>query len=472
MITIVLIIQSIETMPNIKIYNSITRKKEDFLPLDPQNVRMYVCGPTVYDRAHLGNARPVVVFDTLFRLLIEEYGEDSVTYVRNFTDIDDKINLRAKSLGIKISEITDQTIDWFMEDMGHLNSLVPSVMPRATQFVDKMIQMIDGLIKTKNAYFNEGHVLFRVRSYEHYGSLSGRSLDDMIAGARVEVAPFKEDPLDFVLWKPSTDDLPGWESPWGRGRPGWHIECSAMAKDLLGGSFDIHCGGSDLKFPHHENEIAQSNCAHPNESFATYWMHNEMLKVNGKKMSKSLSNFYTVNDLLQCNISGEVIRFILLNTHYRKPLDWTENRVNDAKNILKKWRSQTLNVSPGVVDRRVIEALSDDLNTVAAIGVLHKISNQRDYSTLLASARFIGLLAETSINEEENEFDQKILDKVLVILSDKRLTALEDKNYEEVDIYKNRIIKTGIDVQISKDTIKLVPNSSFDRVALRGLVDE
>jgi len=294
----------------------------------------------------------------------------------------------------------------------------------------------------------------------------------MIAGARVEVAPFKEDPLDFVLWKPSTDDLPGWESPWGRGRPGWHIECSAMAKELLGGSFDIHCGGSDLKFPHHENEIAQSNCAHPNESFATYWMHNEMLKVNGKKMSKSLSNFYTVNDLLQCNISGEVIRFILLNTHYRKPLDWTENRVNDAKNILKKWRSQTLNVNPGVVDRRVIEALSDDLNTVAAISVLHKIFNQRDYSTLLASARFIGLLAETSINEEENEFDRKILDKVLVILSDKRLTALKKKNYEDVDIYKSRIIKTGIDVQISKDTIKLVPNSSFDRVALRGLVDE
>ena len=227
-----------------------------------------------------------------------------------------------------------------------------------------------------------------------------------------------------------------------------------------------------LSFPHHENEIAQSNCAHPNESFATYWMHNEMLKVNGKKMSKSLSNFYTVNDLLQCNISGEVIRFILLNTHYRKPLDWTENRVNDAKNILKKWRSQTLNVNPGVVDRRVIEALSDDLNTVAAISVLHKIFNQRDYSTLLASARFIGLLAETSINEEENEFDRKILDKVLVILSDKRLTALEEKNYEDVDIYKSRIIKTGIDVQISKDTIKLVPNSSFDRVALRGLVDE
>jgi len=459
-------------MPNIKIYNSMTRKKEEFLPLDPKNVRMYVCGPTVYDRAHLGNARPVVVFDTLFRLLIQEYGKDCVTYVRNFTDIDDKINLRAKSLGIKISEITDQTIDWFMEDMGHLNSLVPSVMPRATQFVDKMIDMIDGLVKTKHAYLNEGHVLFRVRSYENYGSLSGRSLDDMIAGARVEVAPFKEDPLDFVLWKPSTDDLPGWESPWGRGRPGWHIECSAMAKELLGSSFDIHCGGSDLKFPHHENEIAQSNCSHPNESFASYWMHNEMLKVNGKKMSKSLSNFYTVNDLLERNISGEAIRFILLNTHYRKPLDWTESRVTDAKNILRKWRSQTVNVTPGVVDKKVIEMLSDDLNTAAAISVLHKTFNQRDYPTLLASARFLGLLSETSINEEVNELDQKILNKVLKILSEKRSNALKVKNYEDVDIYKNRIIKTGIDVQISKETIKLVPNSLFDRVALRGLVDE
>ena len=294
-------------MQEIRLTNSATHRKEVFRPIDPANVRMYVCGPTVYDRAHLGNARPVVVFDVLFRLLREVYGAEHVTYVRNFTDVDDKINAAAqarkaagdpRSLEELIRERTEETIGWYHADMDALGALRPTEEPRATDYIGRMIAMIEGLVASGHAYAKDGHVLFRVRSYADYGQLSGRSVDDMIAGARVEVAPFKEDPLDFVLWKPSDADLPGWDSPWGRGRPGWHIECSAMSDALLGPSFDIHGGGLDLQFPHHENELAQSRCAHPEAGFANYWLHNEMLQVEGKKMSKSLGNFFTVRDLL------------------------------------------------------------------------------------------------------------------------------------------------------------------------------
>ncbi|NBT31660.1 MAG: cysteine--tRNA ligase, partial [Rhodobacteraceae bacterium] len=289
-------------MTTIRLHNTKTRKKEVFAPLDPNNVRMYVCGPTVYDRAHLGNARPVLVFDVLFRLLRHVYGENSVTYARNFTDVDDKINDTARSrkeagasgtLEELITERTNETIAWYHADMDALGALRPTMEPRATEWIGAMKDMIADLIDRGHAYEKEGHVLFRVRSYADYGALSGRSVDDMIAGARVEVAPFKEDPMDFVLWKPSDDETPGWDSPWGRGRPGWHIECSAMSYELLGESFDIHGGGNDLQFPHHENEIAQSKCAHPHGDFARVWMHNEMLQVEGKKMSKSLGNFFT-----------------------------------------------------------------------------------------------------------------------------------------------------------------------------------
>ncbi|MFK7745409.1 MAG: cysteine--tRNA ligase, partial [Roseobacter sp.] len=304
-------------MTTLKLYNTRTRRKEDFVPIDADNVQMYVCGPTVYDRAHLGNARPVIVFDVLYRLLRHVYGEDHVTYVRNFTDVDDKINARATESGRTIGEITAETTQWFLDDMAAVGALEPDAMPRATQYITQMVAMIEDLIAKGHAYAKEGHVLFRVRSYEDYGKLSGRSVDDMIAGARVEVAPFKEDPMDFVLWKPSDDATPGWDSPWGRGRPGWHIECSAMAHDLLGEAFDIHGGGNDLMFPHHENEIAQSRCA--GHDFANVWMHNEMLQVEGKKMSKSLGNFFTVRDLLDQGVPGEVIRFVMLSTHYRKP---------------------------------------------------------------------------------------------------------------------------------------------------------
>ncbi|MBC7155703.1 MAG: cysteine--tRNA ligase, partial [Rhodobacteraceae bacterium] len=284
----------------IRLHNTRTRRKDAFVPIDPENLRMYVCGPTVYDRAHLGNARPVVVFDVLYRLLRHTYGPDHVTYVRNFTDVDDKINARAREMQAAgdtrpmnaiIRALTDETIGWYHADMDALGALRPTHEPRATEYIGQMVAMIAGLIESGHAYAAEGHVLFDVRAYPEYGRLSGRSVDDMIAGARVEVAPYKRDPMDFVLWKPSTPEEPGWESPWGRGRPGWHIECSAMTKELLGTAFDIHGGGIDLQFPHHENEIAQSCCADPGAGFAQVWMHNEMVQVEGKKMSKSLGNF-------------------------------------------------------------------------------------------------------------------------------------------------------------------------------------
>ena len=317
-------------MQPIQLHDSRSRRKRPLEPVVPGKVSMYVCGPTVYDRAHLGNARPVVVFDTLFRLLRHVYGAENVSYARNFTDVDDKINERARELAAEgdgralndiVRGLTDGTIGWYHADMDTLGALRPTFEPRATDWIGEMVAMIAALIGRGHAYAAEGHVLFDVRSFADYGRLSGRSLDEMIAGARVEVAPFKRDPMDFVLWKPSAEDEPGWPSPWGRGRPGWHIECSAMSEGLLGASFDIHGGGIDLMFPHHENEIAQSCCAHPGAGFASIWMHNEMLLVEGRKMSKSLGNFFTVRDLLERGVPGEVIRFVLLSTHYRKPMD-------------------------------------------------------------------------------------------------------------------------------------------------------
>ena len=386
------------THPTIQLTNTKTRKKGPFTPLDAENVRMYLCGPTVYDRAHLGNARPVVVFDVLYRLLRHVYGADHVTYVRNFTDVDDKINATALSrkeagaagtLEDLIKERTEETIGWYHADMDALGALRPDHEPRATDYIGAMVVMIEGLIEKGHAYEAEGHVLFDVRSYKEYGALSGRSVDDMIAGARVEVAPYKRDPMDFVLWKPSSDDLPGWDSPWGRGRPGWHIECSAMSYELLGASFDIHAGGIDLQFPHHENEVAQSCCAHPEGGFASVWMHNEMLQVEGKKMSKSLGNFFTVRDLLDQGIPGEVIRFVFLSTHYGKPMDWTADKAEQAEKTLRKWREVTKDVAVGEPSQTVIAALADDLNTAGAIGELHQMS---DPAELLASAQMMGLL--------------------------------------------------------------------------------
>jgi cysteinyl-tRNA synthetase len=473
-------------MVTIRLTNTATHRKEDFHPIDPSNVRMYVCGPTVYDRAHLGNARPVVVFDVLFRLLRHVYGDTSVTYVRNFTDVDDKINATARarkeagdprSLEDLIRERTDETIGWYHADMDALGALRPTHEPRATEYIGAMIGMIEGLVASGHAYARDGHVLFRVRSYTDYGKLSGRTVDDMIAGARVEVAPFKEDPLDFVLWKPSDADLPGWDSPWGRGRPGWHIECSAMSAELLGDSFDIHGGGLDLQFPHHENEIAQSRCAHPQAGFARYWLHNEMLQVEGRKMSKSLGNFFTVRDLLDQGVPGEVIRFVLLGTHYRSPMDWTAEKAAQAEATLRHWHDLTRNAEDrDMVDEAVVEALADDLNTAGAVARLHALAKaisgnpQKDChvekSLLLGSARLMGLLTAEFGGWDRAGADLAPLAARLEAL---REAAKLSKDFAPVDAMKARLLAAGVEVRMSKAGVELVPGPGFDAKKLERL---
>nr|WP_319948737.1 cysteine--tRNA ligase [uncultured Shimia sp.] len=462
-------------MTTIKLHNTKTRKKEVFEPIDPTNVRMYVCGPTVYDRAHIGNARPVVVFDVLYRLLRHVYGADHVTYVRNFTDVDDKINATAlarKEAGAAgtieelVQERTEETIDWYLKDMGALGAMEPNDMPRATQYIPQMVAMCQDLIDKGHAYAAEGHVLFSVESYKKYGALSGRSVDDMIAGARVEVAPYKRNPMDFVLWKPSTDELPGWDSPWGRGRPGWHIECSAMSYELLGASFDIHGGGNDLMFPHHENEIAQSCCAHPESHFANYWLHNEMLQVEGKKMSKSLGNFFTVRDLLDQGVPGEVIRFVFLSTHYGKPMDWTAKKAAEAEATLRKWRTLSEGVEPSSsAAPEVLACLADDLNTAGAIAALHKLASDGDVATLVCSARLLGLLTD-DLGDWAKATDLSVYEELLATA---RAVAMDTKDFSEVDRIKSALIAAGVEVRMSKEGVELVPAAGFDAAKLEGL---
>ena len=489
----------------IRLHNSKSRAKEDFVPIDPENVRMYVCGPTVYDRAHLGNARPVVVFDTLYRLLRHVYGGDHVTYVRNFTDVDDKINATAlarKEAGAAgtleelIAERTEETISWYHQDMDALGTLRPTQEPRATAFIGQMVAMIADLIEKGHAYAAEGHVLFSVESYKAYGALSGRSVDDMIAGARVEVAPYKRNPMDFVLWKPSSDDLPGWDSPWGRGRPGWHIECSAMSYELLGASFDIHGGGNDLQFPHHENEIAQSCCAHPEGQFARFWLHNEMLQVEGKKMSKSLGNFFTVRDLLEQGVPGEVIRFVFLGTHYGKPMDWTAKKAGEAEAVLRKWHAMVEGVEAGEPSKGVVAALADNLNTTQAISELHFMANairraEGDISDVpdefaaeltaadvshivpalkrmfLGSAQMMGLLLPEM--GDWAALPAADLSGLAEKLAGLRATAMETKDFAPVDALKAALIAAGVEVRMSKAGVELVPGAGFDPAKLDGL---
>jgi len=393
----------------INLYNTLTRKKEPFAPLDPKNVRMYACGPTVYDYAHIGNARPVVVFDELFRLLRHVYGAEHVTYVRNFTDVDDKIIDAAAGKGEPISALTARTAQAYQEDMAALNALRPTHEPRATAHIPQMIALIETLVAKGFAYAAEGHVLFHVPAMPEYGRLSRRSLDDMIAGARVEVAPYKKHPADFVLWKPSTPEQPGWDSPWGRGRPGWHIECSAMAKELLGITFDIHGGGLDLIFPHHENEIAQSRCAHDGAPLARVWMHNGFVQIGAEKMSKSLGNFFTVHELLQEGYRGEAIRLALLSAHYRQPLDISRDAVREAKEQLDRLYIALDKVRDLVPEPMretplaVLAALEDDLNTPMALSHLHEALTALNRAAspaekahwkaaLLADGQLLGLL--------------------------------------------------------------------------------
>ncbi len=461
------------------LYNTLTRKKDPFTPIDAQNVRMYVCGPTVYDYAHIGNARPVIVFDVLFRLLRHLYGEAHVTYARNITDVDDKINARAAEeypnlpLNDAIREVTTRTTRQFHADIAALGVLEPTVEPTCTAHVPEMVAMIDVLIAKGFAYAAEGHVLLDTTAAPDYGKLSGRSLDEMIAGARVEVAPYKRNPADSVLWKPSSDAQPGWDSPWGRGRPGWHIECSAMAAKHLGTEFDIHGGGIDLVFPHHENELAQSRSAHGTAKMATIWMHNGFLQVEGEKMSKSLGNFVTINELLESAKfggrwwSGEVLRLAMLMTQYRQPIDFSVARLQEAEQMLDRWyRAIPDGAREAEPLEEVMTALNDDLNTWEAITAINREINVPRGPTsgrvdawfsgraarVKSSAMILGLMNST-FSEWHTELRRHIdvTDHEIEALTSARNAARRDKNFAEADRIRDELAAMGIQLKDTKN---------------------
>ncbi|MDK4732742.1 cysteine--tRNA ligase [Rhizobium sp. CNPSo 3490] len=440
--------------PELKLYNTLTREKSVFKPIDAENVRMYVCGPTVYDFAHIGNARPVIVFDVLFRLLRHLYGEDRVTYARNITDVDDKINARALRdhpglpLNDAIRAVTEKTETQFHADVAELGCLEPNVEPRATDNIAEMIQIIDKLIGNGHAYVAAGEVLFDTKSMADYGQLSKRPLDEQQAGARVAVDAHKKNPGDFVLWKLSSHNEPGWESPWGRGRPGWHIECSAMSRRYLGDVFDIHGGGLDLIFPHHENEIAQSRCAHGTEVMANVWMHNGFVQVEGRKMSKSEGNFVTIHDLLHTETfggrkwPGEVLRLAMLMTHYREPIDFSIKRLEEAERLLAKW--PTSEAGDAAADDSVLNALADDLNTVAAVQVLHALAQSGNDTVFAASAALLGVLPK------KVEIDEAFAAAVDALVA-MRLEMLKAKNFAEADKVRDELTAKGIQLKDGKD---------------------
>ncbi len=445
--------------PQLKFYNTLTREKVDFQPIDRENVRMYVCGPTVYDFAHIGNARPAIVFDVLFRLLRQVYGESHVTYVRNITDVDDKINARAlrDHPGLPLNEairlVTEKTEMQYFQDTTALGCLEPTVQPRATDNIAQMIDIIEKLIARGHAYQAAGEVLFDTKSMADYGQLSKRNLDEQQAGARIAVDEHKKSPGDFVLWKLSDANEPGWESPWGRGRPGWHIECSAMSGRYLGDVFDIHGGGLDLIFPHHENEIAQSRCAHGTHTMANVWMHNGFLQVEGRKMSKSEGNFVTIHELLQTEKlggrtwPGEVLRLAMLMTHYREPIDFSVKRLEEAERLIAKWPAA--DVSGTAPDATVLAALADDLNTVAAVQALHALAQAANADASLlpvfaASAALLGLLPKKAEVDEAvaSEIDAKVR---------QRLELLKAKNFAEADRIRDDLLARGIQLKDGKD---------------------
>lgn len=440
------------------LFNTLKRRKEEFVPIDENNVRLYVCGPTVYDRAHLGNAKTSVVFDVFYRVLMNKFGKDKVTYVSNITDVDDKILNKHKETGKPIREITEQTYQWYIDDMAKLNVLSPNYRPRATEYINEMIEIVKLLLQNGHAYESQGHVLFDVDSMKNYGFLSGRSMKEMLAGARIEVAEYKKNPADFILWKPSDADQPGWDSPWGYGRPGWHLECSAMSSKLLGNSFDIHGGGSDLIFPHHENECAQSLCAFPNESFARYWMHGGMLMVDGVKMSKSLGNFYTVDQILEKH-PAEALRLLFLTTHYHQPFNFTFEGLEQAKQNLDKFYNALLQVKNVALDEniradnRIVEALEDDLNTPLALSYIHDLVNQLNKAEtlqekseiktlLIKSAELLGILWQ----DPEVWFKGEASDETEEIekLIEERATAKRNKDYALADKIRNNLKEKGI----------------------------
>ncbi|SIP92586.1 cysteinyl-tRNA synthetase [Rhizobium sp. RU20A] len=452
--------------PVLTFYNTLTRAKVPFQPLDPQNVRMYVCGPTVYDFAHIGNARPVIVFDVLFRLLAHVYGAGHVTYVRNITDVDDKINARALrdfgaeieagrlTLNEAIRRVTEKTADQFHADVAALGTLPPSHEPRATEHIAGMIVIIEKLIANGRAYTAGGEVLFDT-SWAEYGALSKRNLEDQQAGARIAVDAHKKHPGDFVLWKLSSPEEPGWESPWGRGRPGWHIECSAMSAAFLGETFDIHGGGLDLIFPHHENEIAQSRCAHGTKVMANVWMHNGFVQVEGRKMSKSDGNFVTIHDLLHTETfggrkwPGEVLRLAMLMTHYREPIDFSVKRLEEAERLIAKWPAGDDGAGEATVDPVVLAALFDDLNTVAAVQALHALA-ARAANDSHALASFHATAALLGIRREKADVSEGLQAEIESIV-EQRLGFLKAKNFAEADRLRDDLLARGVQLKDGKD---------------------
>ena len=444
-------------MPEIYLHNTLKQRKDKFIPIDADNVRMYVCGPTVYDKAHLGNAKTPVVYDVLYRLLCYVYGKEHVTYVSNITDVDDKILNKHKETGKSIREITEQTYNWYIDDMAKLNVLSPNYRPRATEYIPEMIKLVELLLKNGHAYIADKQVLFDVDSMPNYGFLSGRSMKEMVAGARVEIADYKKNPADFILWKPSDADQPGWDSPWGYGRPGWHLECSAMSSKLLGNDFDIHGGGSDLIFPHHENECAQSCCAYPGTHFAHYWVHTGMLMINGIKMSKSLGNFYTVDEIL-AKYPAEALRLLFLTTHYHQPFNFTFEGLEQAKNILDKFYNALLKNADIPAEKtepseKLIAALCDDLNTPLALSYLHEtLGNLNKAETreerikykseLLANAYMLGLLYNDAESWFKGTTDAE--DTEIEALIAKRAEAKKNKDWAIADAIRNELKERGI----------------------------
>ena len=449
---------------NLQIYNTLTRKKERFIPADPERVTMYVCGPTVYSHPHIGNARPAVVFDVFYRLLKHEF--KNVVYTRNITDVDDKINDAALKENVSIGEISARYSDIYHQDMSQLGVLAPSIEPRVTEHMPQIIDMIQGLIDADNAYVAEGHVLFHVPSYSEYGLLSGRNMKEMIAGARVEIAPFKKDPADFVLWKPSSEEQPAWQSPWGAGRPGWHIECSAMIAEHLGETIDIHGGGQDLVFPHHENERAQSTCVHGGKLFSRYWMHNGFVNVEHEKMSKSVGNVLLLDDLLR-HAPGEAIRVTLLSAHYRSPLDWTDDALMQSRNnldrlygALQELEGIVVESSAADVPEEFMHAMYDDLNTPAAFAQLHKLAKQANTAStveekksvkkqLLAAGNLLGILqqAPSLWFKGDGQVDENEIESLIQA----RVEAKKSKNFSLADEIRDKLTAMGVEIQDKPD---------------------
>ena len=427
--------------------NNLSNKKEKFVPIDEKNIRMYVCGPTVYDDPHIGNARPIIIFDILFKILKSKYS--LVTYVRNITDVDDKIIKSSNENKISISDLTQTVIKSFSEDCIYLNCENPTQQPKATEHIDLMIEMISELIEKGFAYENNKHVYFAVKKFEDYGQLSNKKLEELIAGSRVEVSENKKNSEDFVLWKPSLENEPSWESPWGKGRPGWHLECSAMSKKFLGNEFDIHGGGIDLIFPHHENEIAQSRCANDTKTFANYWLHNAFITMSNEKMAKSQGNILKIKDFRN-KVSGQVLRLALISAHYKQPLDWSDKLLEDCQNTLDKWYNVYLSSSKDL-DDEIVEPLYDDINTPGYIANLHKLydkankGNDEDKEIFNSACNFIGLLKETK--EEWLNYKKEKVDISEIEIENKielRNKARADKNYKEADIIRNYLLDKGV----------------------------